>query len=94
MSCGDDGSSSDSAPTDPVTVAANYSLNLTMSRIDQAGLDPFTVTATLKNNDVNLPGQTLTLSIPKGSFSSVTITMTEPIHLLLLQRLPVNTPSP
>lgn len=43
-----------------------------MSRIDQAGLDPFTVTATLKNNDVNLPGQTLTLSIPKGSFSSVT----------------------
>ncbi len=49
-----------------------YSLSLEMQRVDQAGLDPFDVTITLKKDDTNLSGQTLSLSIPKGVASTIT----------------------
>ena len=51
---------------------STYSLSLEMQRVDQAGLDPFDVTITLKKDDTNLSGQTLSLSIPKGVVSTIT----------------------
>ena len=48
-----------------------YSFNLQMTRVSQAGVDPFDVTVTLLNSGVALPGQTLTLNVPKGSVSAV-----------------------
>ena len=48
-----------------------YSLTLEFTRIDQAGLDPFTVTATLKKDGANLSGETLTLDVPDGAVSAV-----------------------
>jgi invasin-like protein len=55
-----------------VTPSLDYSLTLIMTRVDQAGLDPFTVTATLKKDGINFSGQTLSLSVPKGSLSAIT----------------------
>ena len=43
-----------------------------MSRIEQSGVDPFTVTVTLNNNGSPLSGETLSLNVPKGSTSSIT----------------------
>lgn len=65
---GETGDSAESAEPSP-----KFSLTLSMMRNDVAGdLDPFTVTATLQEEGVNLAGQTLDLEIPKGSVTSVT----------------------
>jgi len=57
------------SPADP---ADTYSLTFTMTRLPQTGLDPFRVRSTLTKNSAALSGQTLTLTIPKGSVSAVT----------------------
>lgn len=51
--------------------AARHTLSLTMNRIPLAGLDPFEVRVTLKNNGQLLNGKTLSLNIPKGDVSIV-----------------------
>ena len=63
-SCGGGSGSRSSSP--------KYALTLTMDRIEELGLDPFTVTATLKKNGDNLSGQALSLDVPKGALSPVT----------------------
>lgn len=59
--------SSSSAPPSPVV-----SIELNMTRIPQAGLDPFQVTVTLKQDGSPLSGKTLSTSVPRGTSSSVT----------------------
>ncbi len=49
----------------------SYSLSLEFQRIEQAGLDPFKVITTLKKNGSNFSGQTLSVTVPKGSSSSI-----------------------
>lgn len=55
-----------------VEPSISYSLNIEMERINQVGLDPFTVTATLTKNGSSYSGQSLSVSVPKGSLSTVT----------------------
>jgi len=43
-----------------------------MQRVEQVGIDPFTVIVTLTRNGSNYSGQTLSLNVPKGTVSSVT----------------------
>lgn len=59
-------SSSDPSPT------YTYSLSLIMTRLPQSGVDPFRVTVTLLQNGSAYSGQTLSLTVPKGTVSAVT----------------------
>jgi hypothetical protein len=47
-------------------------LSFNLTRLPQVGLDPFRVRVTLTKNSSALAGQSLTLTIPKGSVSAVT----------------------
>jgi hypothetical protein len=42
-----------------------------MQRVDQAGLDPFDVTVSLKRNGSSFSGQALSVTVPKGTFSAI-----------------------
>ncbi len=48
-----------------------YSLTLDFTRIEQPGLDPFEVTATLHKDGASLAGQALALDVPGGTVSPV-----------------------
>jgi hypothetical protein len=66
LACTGSKSGETSAATD------TYAMQMTMTRLPQAGVDPFQVTVTLTKNGAALSGQTLTLTIPKGTATSVT----------------------
>jgi hypothetical protein len=54
------------------TATDTYAMQMSMTRLPQAGVDPFRVTVTLTKNGVALSGQTLNLTIPKGTVGTVT----------------------
>ncbi|MBY0452288.1 MAG: Ig-like domain-containing protein, partial [Bdellovibrionaceae bacterium] len=57
--------------SDDQAPSTQTSLSLTMTRLPQAGFDPFTVTVTVTVDGIPTAGKTLTLSVPKGGVSAV-----------------------
>lgn len=52
--------------------SGGISITLSFERIDQAGLDPFKVTAALADNGDPLAGRDITIDVPRGAVSAVT----------------------
>ncbi len=56
----------------PTPAADSYTVSLDFARIPNVGLDPISVTATIKKNSIALPGVVPTVTLGRGSHGGVT----------------------